>query len=196
MWLTYKVTWGRRVWAQLLAEQLSELPLCLCEPHPGRETAVTGEGLELAGFPRQHLLTPWVPNSVTAIWRKRVSAFHGGEWRRGTQLVPPSVGKTVLFFFFFLKISCFYWCISDFQCCDSLCYTAKWLSFTHIYISFFNIRFHYGLSQEIGYSSSRCTVGVCCLFILNVIVCIYQPQTPSPSLSLPISPWQPQVWSL
>ena len=57
--------------------------------------------------------------------------------------------------------TCFYWCISDFQCCDSLCYTAKWLSFTHIYISFFNIRFHYGLSQETGYSSSRCTVGVC-----------------------------------
>ena len=28
----------------------------------------------------------------------------------------------------------------------------------------------------------------CCLSVLNAIVCIYQPQTPSPSLSLPPSP--------
>ena len=30
--------------------------------------------------------------------------------------------------------------------------------------------------------------GLCCSSILNVIVCIYQPQTCSPSLSLPLSP--------
>ena len=59
----------------------------------------------------------------------------------------------------------------------------------HIYIhSFFNILFHYGLSQEIGYSLLCCTIGPCCLTILNVIVCIYQPQTPSPSLSFPHFP--------
>ena len=38
---------------------------------------------------------------------------------------------------------------------------------------FFYILFHYGLSQEIGYSSLCYTVGPYCLSILNVIVCIY-----------------------
>ena len=52
---------------------------------------------------------------------------------------------------------------------------------------FFYILFHYGLSQDIEYSSLCYTVGPCCLSILNVIVCIYQPQTPSASLSLPHS---------
>ena len=37
---------------------------------------------------------------------------------------------------------------------------------------FFNILFHYGLPQEIGYSSLCYTVGPWCLSILNVIVCI------------------------
>ena len=66
----------------------------------------------------------------------------------------------------------------------------------HIHTFFSYILFHYVLSQEIGYSSLCYTVGPCCLSILNVIVCIYQPQTPSPSLSLPPPPWQPQVCSL
>ena len=39
--------------------------------------------------------------------------------------------------------------------------------------------------QGIGYSSLCYTLGPCCLPILNVIVYIYQIQTPSPSLSLP-----------
>ena len=39
-----------------------------------------------------------------------------------------------------------------------------------------------------GYSSLCCTVGPHCLSILNVIVCIYSPQTPSPSLSNPLPP--------
>ena len=34
--------------------------------------------------------------------------------------------------------------------------------------SFFKILFHYGLSQEVGYSSLCDTVGPCCLSILNV----------------------------
>ena len=54
---------------------------------------------------------------------------------------------------------------------------------------FFNILFHYGLSQEIGYSSMHYTAGPCCLPTLSVvlIVCIYQSQIPSASLSLPLS---------
>ena len=74
----------------------------------------------------------------------------------------------------------FFWSIVDLQRCASLCCTAKWLSYTHRDILFIYIYtlFHYGLSQEIGYSSLCYTVGRCCLSILNVIVCIYQPQTP------------------
>ena len=41
-----------------------------------------------------------------------------------------------------------------------------------------------------------CTAGSHCLSILNVIVCIYKPQTPSPSHSIPPPPWQPEVCSL
>ena len=52
--------------------------------------------------------------------------------------------------------------------------------------SFLNILFHYGLPQETGYSSLCFTVGPCCLSILHVIVCIYQPQIPRPSLSLSV----------
>ena len=54
--------------------------------------------------------------------------------------------------------------ISAVQQCDSV---------IHIYTFLFNIPFHYGLSQEIEYSSLCYTVGPCCLSILNVIVCIY-----------------------
>ena len=46
--------------------------------------------------------------------------------------------------------------------------------------------------HKIEYSSLCYTLGLC-LSIPNIIVCIHQPQTPSPSLSTPL-PWQPQVW--
>ena len=58
-------------------------------------------------------------------------------------------------------------------------------SVIHTYAFFFHILFHYGLSHDIEYSSLCYTVGPCCLSTLNVTVCIYQPQTPSPSLSPP-----------
>ena len=45
-------------------------------------------------------------------------------------------------------------------------------SVIHTFAFFFYILFHYGLSQEIGYSSPCYTVGPCCLSILNRIVCI------------------------
>ena len=57
----------------------------------------------------------------------------------------------------------------------------------YIYVLFY-ILFHYGLSQDTEYSSLCYTVGPCGLSILYVIVCIYQPQTPSPSLPHPASP--------
>ena len=67
--------------------------------------------------------------------------------------------------------------------CQSLPYskvTQLYNTCTHSFKIFFSIV----VSQEIGHSSLYYTVGPCFLSILNVIVCIYQPQTPSPSLSL------------
>ena len=61
---------------------------------------------------------------------------------------------------------------------------------TNIYLySFSHTIFHHILSQEIGYSSLCCTVEPHCLSILNVIVCIYKPQTPPPAhfLSPPLA---------
>ena len=55
-----------------------------------------------------------------------------------------------------------------------LCQFLLYSKVTQLYVYIlFNILFHYGLSQEIGYSSLCYTVGLCCLLILNVIVCIY-----------------------
>ena len=41
-----------------------------------------------------------------------------------------------------------------------------------VYTMFFIFFFHYGLSQDIEYSSLCCTVGPCRLSILYIIVCI------------------------
>ena len=68
------------------------------------------------------------------------------------------------------------------QCCR-----AKWPSYTHTSILFYTL-FHYGLSQDIEYGSLCYTVGPSYLPRLNVVICIYQPQTPRLSLSLPASP--------
>ena len=54
------------------------------------------------------------------------------------------------------------------------------------------IIFNHALSQEIGYSFLCCATEPHCLFILNVIVCIYESQTPCPSHLLPSPLWQPQ----
>ena len=67
--------------------------------------------------------------------------------------------------FFLLKDS---W----FTICVNFCCTAKWLSYTYIYILFY-ILFHHGLFQDIEYSSLCYTVGPCCFSILHLIVCIY-----------------------
>ena len=52
----------------------------------------------------------------------------------------------------------------------------------------FQIFFHYGLSQNIVYSSLCYTLGPCCLSILYIIVCICPSQTPNPSLPHAPSP--------
>ena len=75
------------------------------------------------------------------------------------------------------------WNIVDLQCCGNLCCTAKWLSFKFLCILFLKDSFPLCLSQEIVYSSLCYILRPCCLSILNVIACIYQPQSPSPSPS-------------
>ena len=74
-----------------------------------------------------------------------------------------------------------------------LCQFLLYSRVTQSYINTHSLNtiFHHGLSQEIGYSSLCYTEGPYCLCILNIIVCIYESQTPHPSCSVP--PWQPQV---
>ena len=61
--------------------------------------------------------------------------------------------------------------------CQFLLYSKVTKSYIHIY-SFSHTVFLYALSQETGYGPLCCTVEPHCLFILNVIVCIYNPKLP------------------
>ena len=127
----------------------------------------------------------------------------------------------LLFLCFYLALF-FCWSIVDLQYCTKLCCIAKWLSYiqTHIhkhththtqthththtrthaythtciYIFFFNILFYYHLSQNITYSSLCYTLRLCCLSIIKVIVCVYQPKLQSTTVIL--LPCWPQVCSL
>ena len=47
----------------------------------------------------------------------------------------------------------------------------NWLSYTHVFILFF-LYIVSVLYKQIGYSSLCCTVGPCCLSVLNSVVCI------------------------
>ena len=75
--------------------------------------------------------------------------------------------------------------------CQFLLYSimtqSLWVVYTHAH-SFFYIIVHHVLSQDIGYNSLCCTVGPHYLSILNIIVYICQPQTPTPPHSLPPPP--------
>ena len=91
------------------------------------------------------------------------------------------------FFFFFFPLECSWFKML----CQFLLYSKMPQSYiyTYIYIyiySFSHTTFYHGQSQETGQSSLCCTAGPHCLSILNAIVCIYQPQTPRPSYSLPL----------
>jgi len=63
---------------------------------------------------------------------------------------------------------------------------------SHLFIHYFSLlMFHCVLSKETEYSSLCYSVGPHCLSILNVSVCIDQPQIPSPSHFLSPPPWLP-----
>ena len=64
--------------------------------------------------------------------------------------------------------------------CSSCLYSPT-LTSMHLYF-LSHIILHYGLSQVADYNSLCYTAGPCCLSTFHVIVCLRQPQTPSPSL--------------
>ena len=70
------------------------------------------------------------------------------------------------FFFFFLN-----WSVVDLQCHVNFRYVAWWFGYTCIYI-LFQILSHYGLSQDIEYSSLCYTVRPYWLSVLYIVVCI------------------------
>ena len=100
--------------------------------------------------------------------------------------------------YYFLKVQLIYNVvpISAIQQSDLVIYThTHTQTYSHIYVCiyiythtfFFYVLLHHGLSQETRYSSLFYTVGYCCSSFLNVIACIYKPQTSSPSHTLPTS---------
>ena len=82
------------------------------------------------------------------------------------------------------------------QCCVSFCCTAKWLSYAYMCL-LFHILFHYGLSQDIEYSSLCYIVGPClCIhFMYNSLHLLIPTSHFIPPLT-PCPPWQLQVCSL
>ena len=76
----------------------------------------------------------------------------------------------------------FHWSILDLQCCANHCCTAKWFSYTHIYILF-----HYGLSQETGYPSYILLLRLV-LLQTQLSMCYSSPQNTSSTLFTGQSP--------
>ena len=76
--------------------------------------------------------------------------------------------------------------IGDLQCSVNFCCIAKWPSHTYKY-SFSHFILHHVQSQVTRYSSLCYTAGSHCFSTPNTIVCIYQPQTPRPSHSFPLT---------
>jgi len=77
-----------------------------------------------------------------------------------------------------------YWHLVDLQCCVNFCCIAKWVHYTYICI-LFHILFHYGLSQNIEYSSVCYTVGPCYSVYNSLHLRIPNSQSVPPSQPLP-----------
>ena len=113
------------------------------------------------------------------IWHvtKHIDRF----WWLGCEYLP--LGSIILpiTVHFFLKYSWFT------LLCQFLLYSIVTQSYICIH-TFSHTILHHVLFQDIGHSSLCCTVGPHCFSSLNIIVCIYQPQTSHPSHSLPSPP--------
>ena len=122
-------------------------------------------------------------------WRIPWTEEHGRLQSIGLQRVEHNWGSLAfsteisLLLFLFSK-----WNIVDLKCCASLWCKAKWLGYTHMYILFYII-FYYGLLWDTDYGSLCFMLGSCYLSILYITVCIYQPQTFSPSLFISSPHW-------
>ena len=90
-----------------------------------------------------------------------------------------------IFFFFFFCFHFFFFEVQLIYNVVSISAVQQSDSVLYIQTFFFKYSFPLWFIPEIGCSSLCYTDGPCCLSILNVRVCIYQPQIPSPSLSLP-----------
>ena len=75
----------------------------------------------------------------------------------------------------------------------------KWFNYahththTHMHAHIYSVLFHYGLLQDIEYSSLCYRVGTCCLFILYIVVYICYSQTHNSSFPLSFSLWSPWI---
>ena len=115
-----------------------------------------------AGEKKKRSLVPF----VVVHCNKYMGGSTSSTWKMGLQRWPiPSQEGFILFFL--LNYS---WFI---MLCQFLLYSVM-ASHTHRFFS--HTIFRQGLSQETGYSSLCCTVGLHCLSILNGIVCIYHPK--------------------
>jgi len=72
------------------------------------------------------------------------------------------------FCFFLLN---FNWSIVDLQCCVSSWCIAKW--FSYICVCSFHILFHYGVFQDVEYSSLWCIVGSGCFFVYSSLYLLF-----------------------
>ena len=100
-----------------------------------------------------------------------------------SNLIAVSTFTRNVVFFFLLKYS---WLTMLWNCSTivavNFCCTAKWFSYTYIYILFHILSSQDGLSQDIEYSSLCYTAGPCCLSILYIVICICSSQIPNSSL--------------
>ena len=144
------------------------LPSSPAQIHPSRPSS------RMWSHPAQPLLCPhcWSPRDTQISWTScPITAFHN---------TTGSVSYRYQFFFFFLSFFFFYWSIVDLQ---SFRCIAKWFIhinmclcmyiYIHMYICIpFQILFHCRLLQDIDYRSLCYTVGLCCLAILYIVLCI------------------------
>ena len=109
------------------------------------------------------------------IWEGQVSCrwdWRLGKWKFVSYIFSstPWYPSCSMLLFFFLLNYFFNWIIVDLQCCVSFRYTAKWFSYTYIYLFFQTL--YYKLLQNTGYRSLCYTVEPCWLAIFSTAMYI------------------------
>ena len=139
----------------------------------------------LLGFDGSPWWLPFLEKSEPAlVW--------GGTAKPGRIPVLPAPSSfsskhTLLFLLFYISLfKKNYWSIPDSQCCINFCCTAKWFSYTYMYI-LFHLLFHCGLSMNTEYSSLCYTVGPPC----SSISLLHSMQTNQITVFCQVLPWPP-----